>query len=236
MFKIFTFYRKDKSNACTHIAALTVMEAANALYELDNFSQMHYNIHEFKMENINVFPILNIDEDYSGLPYILSEEQYEYVVSEHRKQQKDNKFERNVIDKSNVKYNTAIPINTKMDKMDNAISRIDKANNEYKIPLKNKPKVKKNNKEIKLDQSLNDTLNNLKNDTMDVLMKYMHQFNNKETRDNICNDLTKLLTKKYSNLMNDIDEVEEKNKNTNKTKLIVDNALSMLQNKIKGED
>ena len=152
MFKIFTFYRKDKSNACTHIAALTVMEAANALYELDNFSQMHYNIHEFKMEHINVFPILNIDEDYSGLPYILSEEQYEYVVSEHRKQQKDNKFERNIIDKSNVKYNTAIPINTKMDKMDNAISRIDKANNEYKIPLKNKPKVKKNNKEIKLDQ------------------------------------------------------------------------------------
>ena len=236
MFKIFTFYRKDKSNACTHIAALTVMEAANALYELDNFSQMHYNIHEFKMENINVFPILNIDEDYSGLPYILSEEQYEYVVSEHRKQQKDNKFERNVIDKSNVKYNTAIPINTKMDKMDNAISRIDKANNEYKIPLKNKPKVKKNDKEIKLDQSLNDTLNNLKNDTMDVLMKYMHQFNNKETRENICNDLTNLLNEKYSNLMNDIDEVEEKNKNTNKTKLIVDNVLLMLQNKIKGED
>lgn len=232
MFKIFTFYRKDKSNTCIHIAALTVMEAANALYELDNFSQIHYNIHEFKMEHINVFPILNIDEDYSGLPYILSEEQYEYVVSEHRKQQKDNKFERNVIDKSNVKYNTAIPINT----MDNAISRIDKANNEYKIPLKNKPKVKKNDKEIKLDQSLNNTLNNLKNDTMDVLMKYMHQFNNKETRDNICNDLTKLLTEKYSNLMNDIDEVEEKNKNTNKTKLIVDNALSMLQNKIKGED
>ena len=236
MFKIFTFYRKDKSNACTHIAALTVMEAANALYELDNFSQMHYNIYEFKMENINVFPILNIDEDYSGLPYILSEEQYEYVVSEHRKQQKDNKFERNVIDKSNVKYNTAIPINTKMDKMDNAISCIDKANNEYKIPLKSKPKVKKNDKEIKLDQSLNDTLNNLKNDTMDVLMKYMHQFNNKETRENICNDLTKLLNEKYSNLMNDIDEVEEKNKNTSKTKLIVDNALSTLQNKIKGED
>ena len=236
MFKIFTFYRKDKSNTCTHIAALTVREAANALYELDNFSQTHYNIHEFKMEHINVFPILNIDEDYSGLPYILSEEQYEYVVSEHRKQQKDDKFERNVIDKSNVKYNTAIPINTKMDKMDNAISRIDKANNEYKIPLKNKPMVKKNDKEIKLDKSLNDTLNNLKNDTMDVLMKYMHQFNSKETRDNICNDLTKLLTEKYSNLMNDIDEVEEKNKNTNKTKLIVDNALSMLQNKIKGED
>ena len=236
MFKIFTFYRKDKSNACTHIAALTVMEAANALYELDNFSQMHYNIHEFKMENINVFPILNIDEDYSGLPYILSEEQYEYVVSEHRKQQKDNKFERNVIDKSNVKYNTAIPINTKMDKMNNAISRIDKANNECKIPLKNKSKVKKNDKEIKLDQSLNDTLNNLKNDTMNVLMKYMHQFNNKETRENICNDLTKLLNEKYSNLMNDIDEVEEKNKNTNKTKLIVDNVLLMLQNKIKGED
>ena len=233
MFKIFTFYRKDKSNACTHIAALTVMEAANALYELDNFSQMHYNIHEFKMENINVFPILNIDEDYSGLPYILSEKQYEYVVSEHRKQQKDNKFERNVIDKSNVKYNTAIPINTKMD---NAISRIDKANNEYKIPLKNKPKVKKNDKEIKFDQSLNDTLNNLKNDTMDVLMKYMHQFNNKETRENICNDLTKLLNEKYSNLMNDIDEAEEKNKNINKAKLIVDNALSMLQNKIKGEN
>lgn len=233
MFKIFTFYRKDKSNTCIHIAALTVMEAANALYELDNFSQMHYNIHEFKMEHINVFPILNIDEDYSGLPYILSEEQYEYVVSEHRKQQKYDKFERNTIDMSNVKYNTAMPINTKMD---NAISRIDKANNEYKIPLKNKQKVKKNDKEIKLDQSLNDTLNNLKNDTMDVLMKYMHQFNNKETHENICNDLTKLLTDKYSNLMNDIDEAEEKNKNTNKTKLIIDNALSMLQNKIKGED
>ena len=232
MFKIFTFYRKDKSNTCIHIAALTVMEAANALYELDNFSQMHYNIHEFKMEHINVFPILNIDEDYSGLPYILSEEQYEYVVSEHRKQQKDDKFERNTIDKSNVKYNNSIPINT----MYNAISRINKASNEYKIPLKNKLKVKKNDKEIKLDQSLNDTLNNLKNDTMDVLMKYMHQFNNKETRENICNDLTKLLTEKYSNLMNDIDEVEEKNKNTNKTKLIVDNALSMLQNKIKGEN
>ena len=232
MFKIFTFYRKDKSNACIHIAALTVMEAANALYELDNFSQMHYNVHGFKMEHINVFPILNIDEDYSGLPYILSEEQYEYVVSEHRKQQKDDKFERNTIDKSNMKYNTAIPINT----MNNEISRIDKSNNECKIQLKSKPKVNKNDKEIKLDQSLNDTLNNLKNDTMDVLMKYMHQFNNKETRDNICNDLTKLLTEKYSNLMNDIDEAEEKNKNINKAKLIVDNALSMLQNKIKGEN
>lgn len=232
MFKLFTFYRTDNSDACIHIAALTVMEAADALYALDNFASMHYNLREFKMEHINVFPILHIEEEYSELPYILSEEQYEYVISEYGKQYKDDKFERNVIDKSNEKYNTALPVN---DTIDSAVGRIDKANIEYKIQLKNKLKAKKNDKEIKLDSQLNDTLNNLKNDTMDVLTKYVHQFNNKETRDNICKDLTKLLTDKYSNLMNDIDEAEEKDKNTNKTK-IVDDALSMLQNKIKGEE
>ena len=232
MFKLFTFYRTDNSDACIHIAALTVMEAADALYALDNFALMHYNLREFKMEHINVFPILHIEEEYSELPYILSEEQYEYVISEYGKQHKDDKFERNVIDKSNEKYNTALPVN---DTIDSAVGRIDKANIEYKIQLKNKLKAKKNDKEIKLDSQLNDTLNNLKNDTMDVLTKYVHQFNNKETRDNICKDLTKLLTDKYSNLMNDIDEAEEKDKNTNKTK-IVDDALSMLQNKIKGEE
>jgi len=232
MFKLFTFYRTDNSDACIHIAALTVMEAADALYALDNFAPMHYNLREFKMEHINVFPILHIEEEYSELPYILSEEQYEYVISEYGKQYKDDKFERNVIDKSNEKYNAALPVN---DTIDSAVGRIDKANIEYKIQLKNKLKAKKNDKEIKLDSQLNDTLNNLKNDTMDVLTKYVFQFNNKETRDNICKDLTKLLTDKYSNLMNDIDEAEEKDKNTNKTK-IVDDALSMLQNKIKGEE
>lgn len=45
---------------------------------------------------------------------------------------------------------------------------------------------------------------------MDVLMKYVYQLNNKETRDNIYNDLTKLLSDKYSNLMKDVDDVEEK--------------------------
>lgn len=234
MFKLFTFYRKDNSDACIHIAALTVMEAADALYELDNFAPIHFNLREFKMEHINVFPILHIDNEYSELPYILSEEQYEYVISEHRKQHKDDKFERNVIDKSNMKYNTTVPIYN--DKMDDAINRIDKANNEYKIQLKNKLKAKKNDKEVKLDQPLHDILHNLKNDTMDVLTKYVHQFNNKETRDNICNDLSKLLTEKYSNLMKNIDEAEEKDKNTNKAKFIVDDALSMLQNKIKGEE
>lgn len=233
MFKLFTFYRKDNSDVCIHIAALTVMEAADALYALDNFAPMHYNLHEFKMEHINVFPILHIEEEYSELPYILSEEQYEYVVSEYIKQHKDDKFERNVIDKSNEKYNAALPVNNTKD---SAVGRIDKANIEYKIQLENKLKAKKNDKEIKLDKQLNDTLHNLKNDTMDVLMKYVHQFNNKETRDNIYNDLTKLLNDKYSNLMNDIDKAEEKDKNTNKAKFIVDDALSMLQNKIKGEE
>lgn len=61
--------------------------------------------------------------------------------------------------------------------------------------------MRQKDKEIKLDQPLNDILHNLKNDTMSVLMKYVNQFNNKETRDNIYNDLIKLLTEKYSNLM-----------------------------------
>lgn len=60
------------------------------------------------------------------------------------------------------------------------------------------------------DKLLNDTLHNLKNDIMDVLMKYVYQLNNKETRDNIYNDLTKLLSDKYANLMKDVDDVEEK--------------------------
>lgn len=60
------------------------------------------------------------------------------------------------------------------------------------------------------EQQLNDTLHNLKNDTKNVLMKYINQFNNKETRENIYNDLKKLLTDKYSNLMKDTDDTEEK--------------------------
>lgn len=260
--KLFTFMKDDNR---VYIASLTLEDAISALHELENISNVKYDVKNYSTKHVNIFPILNLDETYSDLPYILTEHQYKVVVSYLFDHKYPHLMTKKVVDKSEVKNcdsynkqsniknvilvlkktlnnikkvknNTAIPINTKMDKMDNAISRIDKVNNEYKIPLKNKPKVKKNDKEIKLDQSLNDTLNNLKNDTMDVLMKYMHQFNNKETRDNICNDLTKLLTDKYSNLMNDIDEVEEKNKNTNKTKLIVDNALLMLQNKIKGED
>ena len=191
--KLFTFMKDDNR---VYIASLTLEDAISALHELENISNVKYDVKNYSTKHVNIFPILNLDETYSDLPYILTEHQYKVVVSYLFDHKYPHLMTKKVVDKSEVK----------------------------------------NCDSYKLDQSLNDTLNNLKNDTMDVLMKYMHQFNNKETRDNICNDLTKLLTEKYSNLMNDIDEVEEKNKNTNKTKLIVDNALLMLQNKIKGED
>ena len=191
--KLFTFMKDDNR---VYIASLTLEDAISALHELENISNVKYDVKNYSTKHVNIFPILNLDETYSDLPYILTEHQYKVVVSYLFDHKYPHLMTKKVVDKSEVK----------------------------------------NCDSYKLDQSLNDTLNNLKNDTMDVLMKYMHQFNNKETRDNICNDLTKLLTEKYSNLMNDIDEVEEKNKNANKTKLIVDNALTMLQNKIKGED
>lgn len=191
--KLFTFMKDDNR---VYIASLTLEDAISALHELENISNVKYDVKNYSTKHVNIFPILNLDETYSDLPYILTEHQYKVVVSYLFDHKYPHLMTKKVVDKSEVK----------------------------------------NCDSYKLDQSLNDTLNNLKNDTMDVLMKYMHQFNNKETHENICNDLTKLLNEKYSNLMNDIDEVEEKNKNTNKTKLIVDNALTMLQNKIKGED
>ena len=191
--KLFTFMKDDNR---VYIASLTLEDAISALHELENISNVKYDVKNYSTKHINIFPILNLDETYSDLPYILTEHQYKVVVSYLFDHKYPHLMTKKVVDKSEVK----------------------------------------NCDSYKLDQSLNDTLNNLKNDTMDVLMKYMHQFNNKETHENICNDLTKLSNEKYSNLMNDIDEVEEKNKNANKTKLIVDNALSMLQNKIKGED
>ena len=191
--KLFTFMKDDNR---VYIASLTLEDAISALHELENISNVKYDVKNYSTKHVNIFPILNLDETYSYLPYILTEHQYKVVVSYLFDHKYPHLMTKKVVDKSEVK----------------------------------------NCDSYKLDQSLNDTLNNLKNDTMDVLMKYMHQFNNKETHENICNDLTKLLNEKYSNLMNDIDEVEEKNKNTNKTKLIVDNALTMLQNKIKGED
>lgn len=184
--KLFTFMKDDNR---VYIASLTLEDAISALHELENISNVKYDVKNYLIKYVNIFPILNLDETYSDLPYILTEHQYKVVVSYLFDHKYPHLMTKKVVDKSEVK-------------------NCDSYNKQY----------------------------NLKNDTMDVLMKYMHQFNNKETHENICNDLTKLLTDKYSNLMNDIDEVEEKNKNTNKTKLIVDNVLSMLQNKIKGED
>ena len=191
--KLFTFMKDDNR---VYIASLTLEDAISALHELENISNVKYDVKNYSTKHVNIFPILNLDETYSDLPYILTEHQYKVVVSYLFDHKYQHLMTKKVVEKSEVK----------------------------------------NCDSYKLDQSLNDTLNNLKNDTMDVLMKYMHQFNNKETHENICNDLTKLLNEKYSNSMNDIDEVEEKNKNANKIKLIVDNVLSMLQNKIKGED
>ena len=140
--KLFTFMKDDNR---VYIASLTLEDAISALHELENISNVKYDVKNYLIKYVNIFPILNLDETYSDLPYILTEHQYKVVVS------------------------------------------------------------------YLFDH------------------KYPHLMTKKVVE-------TKLLTEKYSNLMNDIDEVEEKNKNTNKTKLIVDNALSMLQNKIKGED
>lgn len=140
--KLFTFMKDDNR---VYIASLTLEDAISALHELENISNVKYDVKNYLIKYVNIFPILNLDETYSDLPYILTEHQYKVVVS------------------------------------------------------------------YLFDH------------------KYPHLMTKKVVE-------TKLLTEKYSNLMNDIDEVEEKNKNTNKTKLIVDNVLSMLQNKIKGED
>lgn len=148
MYKLFTFYKHENDSQCIHVVSSTLMEAANAVYELDNFSSMHYNFREYKLENINAYEYLNIEPEYWELPYILTNKEYDYVIKEHNKNNNVSKIVRNVLDQSaGEKYNTAIPLNKKFNNTaKDCLDRIKNANKNQKVELiDEKCKIELNN-------------------------------------------------------------------------------------------
>ena len=130
---IFTFYKQNNNKEYIHIMAMSYLKAVGALNEINNYASYVYNLKEYKnelitMDNKDLSKLLNIDEFYLMLPYILSDKQYKLIKSKYvysksyiiSKVVKDNtevdKISDPLIQKiqkivDHPKYNTFIPTN-----------------------------------------------------------------------------------------------------------------------------
>jgi hypothetical protein len=79
MSALYIFYKKDKTNERVIIYADSYMEAKDALFALNNYADLVYDLNEYKLQHVNIaklFNELHLDETYDGYPYILTEENY----------------------------------------------------------------------------------------------------------------------------------------------------------------
>ena len=77
---LFCFYKKNKTNKRIMIAASTYLEAYDFLIEFNSFANKIYDTSEYRSYDINketLCRICNIDKDYEGYPYFISEEKFE---------------------------------------------------------------------------------------------------------------------------------------------------------------
>jgi len=223
--RIYTFYKNTGEDNPIIVTAATYLEAVNAVKELNNYAALEYNFNEYKQENIDPMPYLNIDKDYWCLPYIMSQKQYDDIKKNINKNIP--KPFRKEIDNSvgDENYNAAT-----LTKNSTVTDRY------YKINEKN-GRTKENIDDIdnKTDYSL---LFNIKKDIKQIISNYVYSINNKDTRNSIYNDLIDLVNKYDKELDTYSNKIlsPKDNKNQNNVKFAVDDALSMLKNKIKGED
>lgn len=106
---IFTFYKQKNNNECIHIISSSFLEAIEVLYEINNYSSIIYNLQEYKKEEINdiniILKVLEIDDTYLGVPYILSKSQYQQIInlSESKKSNKKIVIDQSTIENSEIK-------------------------------------------------------------------------------------------------------------------------------------
>lgn len=192
MIKLYHFYSKNNDNKRIIVGALSFLEAANAAHDLCVDIGDQYNLNEYKLENIvdykKYMELLDINEFYYNLPYILSENQY--------KKLQDNNLIKNFInppttrkefDHSTEKYNCAIvKDDNKLTRWEDCVNRINEKNGISKEEIDNKLKKEDEQK-----------INLIKDQISTILYSYVGQINNSELRNNIKKDITDLYNKYF---------------------------------------
>lgn len=82
MSTLYIFYKKDKFNERVIIYANSYLEAKEALFALNNYADLIYDLNEFKCQHVNeekMYEELKLNEEYEGYPYILTEENYKNI-------------------------------------------------------------------------------------------------------------------------------------------------------------
>lgn len=200
MIKLYHFYSKNNDNKRIIVGSLSFLEAANAAHDLCVDINDQYNLNEYKLEKIvddkKYMELLDINEFYYNLPYILSENQY--------KKLQDNDLVENFVnapttrkefDHSNEKYNSAVIKNdiNKLTSWEDCVNRINEKNGISKEEIDNKLK-KEDEKNINI----------IKDKISSILYSYVGQINNSELRNNIKKDITNLYNKYFKEIDNHI--------------------------------
>ena len=79
MSTLYIFYKKDKFNERVIIYANSYLEAKEALFALNNYADLVYDINEYKYQHVDTVALYNelkLNDTYEGYPYILTEENY----------------------------------------------------------------------------------------------------------------------------------------------------------------
>lgn len=190
MIKLYHFYSKNNDNKRIIVGALSFLEAANAAHDLCVDMGDQYNLNEYKLEKIvnhkKYMELLNINEFYYTLPYILSENQYKKLQNNDLIENFVNvPTTRKEFDHSNEKYNCAtIKDDSKLQRLEDCLNRINEKNGISKEEIDNELKKEDEQK-----------INLIKNQISTILYSYVDQINNSELRNNIKKDITDLYNK-----------------------------------------
>jgi len=79
MSTLYIFYKKDKFNERVIIYANSYLEAKEALFALNNYADLVYDINEYRYQHVDTVALYNelkLNDTYEGYPYILTEENY----------------------------------------------------------------------------------------------------------------------------------------------------------------
>ena len=177
---IYTFYKYNDDDKKIIIGSPSFFEAINVICEMYDNASSIYNFKEYKIEHINdldlYYKTLNIEDAYQGIPYILTNNQYETlkdkgIFNDVNKIQIDKK----VIDKSHIdnKYNGTL-LNKNDISFENCVKRINEKNG---INYDNVLKVEDN-----------ETINKII-DKIFTLNLYVDKINDKDIRNYIKNNL-----------------------------------------------
>ena len=82
MSTLYIFYKKDKFNERVIIYANSYLEAKEALFALNNYADLVYDINEYRYQHVDTVALYNelkLNDTYEGYPYILTEENYKNI-------------------------------------------------------------------------------------------------------------------------------------------------------------